>query len=211
MDLFVGKTTFLRRRRREIGLRLEDVAEGINMSEATVYAIEMESRGIPKKKIDDILRTLCIEDKYKKFLLYPDDIMSKKSITIGEILKIKRIEKGYKLNDLQSLTGLSISSISCMESGRRTFTKKAYSKIGEILDISSEDFRLMCSSGRKMYMVYSIDVKYKVPIIKQIFMSEAKAKDYRAKLVKEQGNVLWRIKEYDIESRVPVHSSKIVQ
>lgn len=193
-----NKGLFIKMKRNQRVLSIREVSEQVGLSEATIYAIEAGDRNLSFKTVDAIMNAIKIENKYRKYLLYPEGILDKDVLSKGEFLKLMRLEKGFNIPELADMVGVSTSTLSCIEIGSRNLTHKVYKKLSEKLSI--EHISYMSLDTEKMYMVYAIDVDYKIPIIKAVCLTEKDSIEEKNKLKKKYPTSVWRIKEFSTDT-----------
>lgn len=195
MNKETTKGDFLRRKRIEKGVKLKEVAKDTRMSPSSIYAIEAGSRNLTARIVDEIMYAIGIEDKYKKFLLYPDGILTKGYLTQGEYLKLKRMDIGLNASDLAQYIGISISMLSYIESGARRITKDIFYKLAKPLeiDITYEEFM---QEDLNIYLLYTTDMEWGIPVIDNFYFSAEKAITEKKKYELAEDGLLWKVIEF---------------
>ena len=201
------KGNFVKVKRIENGLSISRVAKKIGMSEATVYAIEAGDRSLSFKVVDKVMDSIGIDQKYRKFLVYPEDILERSKISKGEFLKLMRLEKGLNIPELAKLVGISVSTLSCIEIGTRNLTNDVYKRLADSLGLDGIKYADL--DIEKAFIIYATDVDYKVPIIKSICLSKEEALKNRSELKKEFPNSVWRMKELSFDTRVKARNKEV--
>lgn len=189
-----SKGLFIKMKRHQRVMSIKEVAEKVELSEATIYAIEAGDRNLSFKAVDAVMEAMKIEEKYRRYLLYPEGILEKDVLTRGEFIKLMRLEKCFNIPELAKMIGVSTSTLSCIEIGSRNLTNKVYKKLADKLGM--EDIAYSELNAENIYMVYAIDVDYKVPVIKAVCLSEEDAIKEKNILKKEYPTIVWRIKEF---------------
>lgn len=199
------KCEFLKSKREEAKLSIDEVAKSVGLSSATIYAIELGSRKVSIKLIDKIISTLGLDPMYKKFLIYPEDILLKETLTRGEYIKFIRMESGLKLPELSKEIGVAVSTLSCIEISSRNLTGRVYDKIAECLDIKNIEY--MDFKTPKAFMLYSLD-ENKIPLIEGIYLNREELEKARAVVKNKYKNYLWRVREYEFDTTVKERREK---
>lgn len=196
MDAIMTKGEFIRNQRMEKKVRAVKVCEDINLAEATLYAMEVGTRGITPRIVEELINSIGIDEKYRNFLLYPEDILSREDMCKGEFFKLKRLDQGVNVTAFSEYTGVSVSLISCIENGTRSVTKKIYSKLAPKLaigDISYEDFD---ACKLKVKIAYRMDRKYNIPIFGGVYLDDGTV-DVND-VLDLTPNSDWKVKEYQL-------------
>lgn len=189
-----SKGLFIKMKRHQRVMSIKEVADKVGLSEATIYAIEAGDRNLSFKTVDAVMEAMKIEEKYRRYLLYPEGILEKDVLARGEFIKLMRLEKCFNIPELAKMIGVSTSTLSCIEIGSRNLTNKVYKKLADKLGM--EDITYSELNAENIYMVYAIDVDYKVPVIKAVCLSEEDAIKEKNILKKEYPTIVWRIKEF---------------
>lgn len=199
MSVEVSKGTFIRRIRLENGVRAVKVCEDVLISEATFYAMEGGTRGITPRIALELMKSIGIDDKYRRFLLYPIDILERDVITRGEFVKLKRLDSGENITSLAEKIDVSVSILSCIEKGTRRVSKKVFPKLAQVFGLEGITYEQFYSNDFKVRVIYRIDEFYKVPIIDGLYVQEEEY-ECRLKQLQSEDGELWYTKEYELVS-----------
>lgn len=197
MNKEATKGDFLKRKRIEKGVKLKEVAKDTRMSPSSIYAIEAGSRNLTARIVEEIMYAIGIEDKYKRFLLYPDGILNKGYLTQGEYLKLKRMDIGLNVSDLAQYIGISVSMLSYIESGSRRITKDIFYKLAKPLDINI-DYEEFMRDNLNVYLIYTMDEEWGIPIIDNFYFSAEKAISKKKEYEVNNSGLLWKVIEFKI-------------
>lgn len=84
-------------------------------------------------------RAKVINEFKKKIRVFRNRLTTEVDSSLGEFLRQARMKKGYSLQNVEDLTGLSSSHISRLESNSRKPSIRTIEKLARILDISNEE------------------------------------------------------------------------
>lgn len=199
MKIEKSKGSFFKSKREELGLSINKVAASVGLSSATIYAIEFGSRRISIESIDKLMKVLSIDPIYKKYLVYPEDLLSRDTLTRGEYIKFLRMNYGIKLPELSKEIGVAVSTLSCVEISSRNLTEKVYDKISNYLEITNVKYTDF--SSPKAYMLYAMD-KNEIPLIEGIYLNKQELEKARSVIKTKYKSYVWRVKEYEFDTTV---------
>lgn len=192
------KGKLIREIRKEKKIHALDICKAIGVSDASFYSMEIGKRGITPKVVKKLIVALGIDEKYKKFLLYPEEIMSVNKMTKGEFIRIKRLDCGLNKTELAKCLGVSVALLSCIEREKRNISEPMYSKMEKVLDLEKVPYKVFKEEDLKGNLIYRTDWKTKNPIIDGIYLKEETVKERMEQLKKDK--YAWKIKKYEISS-----------
>ena len=201
------KGNFIKLKRLEKGLSINEVAKKVGLSGATIYAIEAGDRKLVSKVVDNMMNVLDIDPMYRKFLIYPEDILKREVLSRGEYLKLLRLESGLTIPELSKQIGVSVSTLSCIEISTRNITNEVYKELASVLGIS--DIKYTDLNVSKLFVLYAIDPKYRIPIIEGTYLSRQSVSLAKQSAKENCENLLWRIKEYDFETKIKAREKSV--
>ena len=121
----------LKKRRKELGLTMQEVADAVEVSEATIS--RYENGGIKNMRRDRI-------EKYAGILKVDIlDIIGSEERSIGEKIRLLREKKGMSQIELAEKTVYPITSIIKYENNERKPTDIVKHKLAEILEVSVDE------------------------------------------------------------------------
>lgn len=198
MSVEVSKGSFIRRMRLENGVRAVKVCQDTFISEATFYAMEVGTRGITPRIASELVKSIGIDEKYRRYLLYPIDILERDTITRGEFVRLKRLDIGYNVTSLAEKLGVSVSILSCIEKGTRRVSKRVYPKLAQVFGLEGISYEQFYSKDFKVTVIYRMDELYKVSVIDGLYVQD----EYKCRLQQLQlkDKTHWNVKKYELVS-----------
>lgn len=201
MSVDLSKGNFIRTVRMENGVRAVKICREVSISEASLYAMEVGTRGITPNMVEEMIQSVGINEKYKKFLLYPRDILEKDRLSTGELIRLKRLESGVNMTCLAEKLGVSVSILSCIEKGIRRVSKKMYPLLAKAIGMDNVSYDLFNSNEMTAKIIYRMSDEYEgVPVIDGIYLLD-KEFEKRLKSLKRQSKD-WKVKECAIYSSI---------
>lgn len=133
----IGKR--IKDRRNELNISVDELAKRLNKNRTTVYRYEKgDIENLPIDILDPLAKALETTPAY---LMGWDDKPNKDTATVGELLKMMRINRDMTVEEYSKEIGISAEDLRLYESGEKYIPLSAIRTIADYYRLSMESFR----------------------------------------------------------------------
>ena len=134
----VGKR--IKERRKELNMSVEELAKRLNKNRTTVYRYEKgDIENLPIDILGPLSQAL---DTTPAYLMGWDDKPNKDTATVGELLKMMRINRNMSIEEYSREIGISADDLRMYESGEKYIPLSVIHTIAEYYRLSMESIRV---------------------------------------------------------------------
>jgi transcriptional regulator with XRE-family HTH domain len=134
----VGKR--IKERRNELHMSVDELAVRLNKNRATIYRYEKgEIENLPIDILEPLAKAL---DTTPQYLMGWEDKPNTDDVTIGELLKMMRLQRNMTIEEYSKEIGISTEDLRMYESGEKYIPLSVINTIAEYYKLSMESFTI---------------------------------------------------------------------
>lgn len=130
----------IKERRKELNMSVDELANRLNKNRTTVYRYEKgDIENLPIDILEPLAKALETTPAY---LMGWDSKSNKETVTVGELLKLMRIQRNMTIEEYSKEIGVSADDLRMYESGEKYIPLSVIHTIAEYYRISMESIRV---------------------------------------------------------------------
>ena len=128
----------IKERRNELGMSVDELAVRLNKNRATVYRYEKgDIENLPIDILEPLAKAL---DTTPQYLMGWNDNPNADAVTIGELLRIMRLQRNMTVEEYSKEVGVSSDDLRKYETGEKYIPLSVINTISEYYRLSMESF-----------------------------------------------------------------------
>lgn len=128
----------IKERRNELGMSVDELAVRLNKNRATVYRYEKgDIENLPIDILEPLAKAL---DTTPQYLMGWNDSPNADAVTIGELLRIMRLQRNMTVEEYSKEVGVSSEDLRKYETGEKYIPLSVINTISEYYRLSMESF-----------------------------------------------------------------------
>lgn len=128
----------IKERRNELGMSVDELAVRLNKNRATVYRYEKgDIENLPIDILEPLAKAL---DTTPQYLMGWNDNPNADAVTIGELLRIMRLQRNMTVEEYSKEVGVSSEDLRKYETGEKYIPLSVINTISEYYRLSMESF-----------------------------------------------------------------------